>query len=137
MALPLRCSLSLMTLPSEAPALLPPPMKNVPSLSIPAAALDKLLGKFFKGVDKQNDSILIFQIAYWSYLPLNRPVFLPLKALKRGSALKRVHVFLLSRQQASTQYQPVFNLFVQSAASNPPCKFYENATNHQKSDTNR
>ena len=71
-----------MTLPSEAPALPPPPRKNVPSLSIPAAALDKLLGKFFKGVDKQNDSILSFQIAYSSYLPLNRPVFLPLKALK-------------------------------------------------------
>ena len=82
MALPLWCSLSLMTLPSEAPALPPPPRKNVPSLSIPAAALDKLLGEFFKGVDKQNDSILIFQIAYSSYLPLNRPVFLPLKALK-------------------------------------------------------
>ena len=35
MALPLCCSLSLMTLPSEAPALPPPPhpRKNVPSLS--------------------------------------------------------------------------------------------------------
>ena len=51
-------------------------------ISIPAAALDKLLSKFFKGVDKQNDSILSFQIAYSSYLPLNRLVFLPLKALK-------------------------------------------------------
>ena len=71
MAHPFSCSLSLMT-----------PPKKKPSLSIPAAALDKLLGKFFKGVDKQNDSILIFQIAYSSYLPLNRPVFLPLKALK-------------------------------------------------------
>ena len=59
----------------------PPPLPpgNVPSLSIPAAALDRLLGKFFKGVDKQNDSILSFQIAYSSYLPLNRPVFFLLK----------------------------------------------------------
>ena len=51
-------------------------------ISIPAAALDKLLGKFFKGVDKQNDSILSFQIAYWSYLRLNRLVFIAPKALK-------------------------------------------------------
>ena len=57
----------------------PPPRKNVPSLSIPAAALDKLLGKFFKGVDKQNDSI---SNSYSSYLSLNRLVSLPIKALK-------------------------------------------------------
>ena len=43
---------------------------------------DKLLGKFFEGVDKQNDSILNFQIAYWSYLRLNRLVFIAPKALK-------------------------------------------------------
>lgn len=51
-------------------------------ISIPAAALDKPLGKFFKGVDKQNDSILSFQIEYWSYLRLNRLVFIAPKGLK-------------------------------------------------------
>ena len=56
-------------------------------------------------------------------------VCLPPKALKGRPAPKRFHVLFSSRQQTSTQCQPVFNPFVQSAPSNPPGNFPGNATN--------
>ena len=52
-----------------------------------------------------------------------------LNRLKGRPAPKRFHVLFSSRQQTSTQCQPVFNPFVQSAPSNPPGNFPGNATN--------
>ena len=100
---------------------------NIPA----AAALDKLLGKFFKDVHKQNggmyepDIISSFEKAYSSYLRCARLSLsadcLSPKALQSRFSSQAMPL-LSKRQQTSAEFQSVFNL-VKSTPNEPRSSF--------------